>query len=296
MAKTAFAIFCATDGSLTFYNRDVAAPAVGSTFEGKVVSNVYTGFDTASYTDYSSVPWYNERASIISVSFMPEFATIKPTSTAYWFQGENALTSFNGNNLNTSNVTDMSYMFRECSSILSIDLSNFDTSKVTNMSYMFYKCNNLTTLDICNFNTSNVTNMKYMFDECRSVTILDLSSFDTSNVTDMNCMFFSCYNLITIYVTDTWSTDSVTNGANVFNQCNKLVGAIKFSSSKVDVTYANYTTGYLTDKTIQMLIKNTTLYKLADKIRILNGSEEDMTPAEMIITLSNIRDAKEVEF
>ena len=38
---TAFAVFCATDGSLTFYNRDTM-PAVGSTFESKIVSNVYT--------------------------------------------------------------------------------------------------------------------------------------------------------------------------------------------------------------------------------------------------------------
>jgi hypothetical protein len=56
---TAFAVFCATDGSLTFYNRDTL-PATDSEFEGKLASKVYTGFDTANYSSDVSVPWSNE--------------------------------------------------------------------------------------------------------------------------------------------------------------------------------------------------------------------------------------------
>ena len=48
---TAFAVFCATDGSLTFYNRD-ALPGPDSEFEGKEASSVYIGFDTANYSNY----------------------------------------------------------------------------------------------------------------------------------------------------------------------------------------------------------------------------------------------------
>jgi surface protein len=243
---TAFAIFCATDGSLTFYNRDTV-PTVGSTFEGKVASNVYTGFDTASYVA-NTIPWYNESSSVISVSFMPEFVTVKPISTAFWFSYASNLTSFNSANLDTSNVTNTRLMFQSCEKLTSLDLSSFDTSKVKNMSGMF------------NFATA----------------------------------------LTTIYVSDIWSNSAVTDSSDMFRNCKSLVGAVPYDSTKTDASMANYETGYLTYKRyvkpMDMLIKNTTLYDIADKIRILNGSEKDMTPAEMIITISNIRDAKEVAF
>ena len=34
----------------------------------------------------------------------------------------------------------------------------------------------------------------------------------------------------------------------MFYNCSKLRGAISYNSSKIDATYANYTTGYLTYK------------------------------------------------
>lgn len=340
---SAFAVFCATDGSLTFYNRD-AVPAVGSTFEGKVVSNVYTGVDTDSYS-YNETPWNTERASILSVSFVDE---IVPVSTAAWFFGCGSLSSIDFTNLNTSNVTTMRYMFVGCSKLASIDLSgfntsnveymddmfqnceslkslnvsNFNTSKVKNMAFMFYNCRNLTTLNLSNFNTSNVTSLNGTFNGCRKLTSLDVSSFDTSKVnnlfntfqncssltsldisnfdtqkvTNMKWLFNGCSNLKTIYVSKYWSTKSVTESTEMFKDCTKLVGAISYDSTKIDATYANYITGYLTEKFVQMLIKDITLYDLADKIRILSDSKENMIPSKMVTILSNIRDAKEVQF
>lgn len=52
--------------------------------------------------------------------------------------------------------------------------------------------------------------MSHMFYES-SATVLDLSSFDISNVTDIGWMFYNNTNLKTIYVSDTFNTDSITS-------------------------------------------------------------------------------------
>lgn len=316
---TAFAVFCATDGSLTFYNRDIIAIA-GSEFEGKLTSEVFTGFD--SYASVSDLPWFNIRSNIISVSFAPEFASVKLTNAKDFCNSMTALTSFDSTNFDTSNVinmkrmfygcnsltsldlsnfdtskvTDMSEMFDRCKALTSLDLSGFDTSKVNNMSEMFNECLALTALDLSNFNTSNVTNMSHMFYNCQYLRSLDLSNFDTSKVTDMSRMFQSCNRLITIYTFDNWSIDAGTDSSYMFEGCHWLSGAISYTSSKTSAEYANYITGYFTDKTIYMLIKNSTLYKLADKVRILANNENNMTPTNMVEVLSNIREAKGVQF
>ena len=297
---TAFAVFCATDGSLTFYNRDTV-PNVGSTFEGKVASNVYTGFENIqTNSSTTTVPWYNEMASIISVSFTSEFSVVKPRSVANWFNGATSLASFDGTNLDTSNSIYIRSMFNNCKTLTILDVSNFNTGKLTDMSSMFMGCSALTSLDITSFDTSKVTDMFSMFSGCSALTSLDITSFDTSKVTDMSDMFSGCSALKTIHASERWSTTTVTSGAYMFTICRSLVGAVPYDSAKTDASMANYETGYFTYKRYvvpkDMFIKNTTLYDIADKIRILNGSEEDMTPAEMIITLSNIRDAKEVAF
>ena len=54
--------------------------------------------------------------------------------------------------------------------------------------------------------------------------------------------------LKTIYVSNLWNTSKVTSSTNMFYNCTSLVGAVPFDSTKVDVTMANYTTGYLTYK------------------------------------------------
>ena len=74
---------------------------------------------------------------------------------------------------------------------------------------------------------------------------------DNSTVTKINIlhgMFEECNNLIKIQVGEQWSTDVVTRGENMFNNCTALSGAIAYDASKTDATYANYTTGYLTLK------------------------------------------------
>ena len=61
-------------------------------------------------------------------------------------------------------------------------------------------------------------------------------------------MFWNCWKLNTIYVSDLWNVDNVTNSGSMFNGCKSLVGASSYNNTKVDKTMANYTTGYLTYK------------------------------------------------
>ncbi len=120
----------------------------------------------------------------------------------------------------------------------SINLSNADMSKMSfnqntfgyyvesidlsgailpqNINYMFYSCDKLKNINLTNVDTSNVTNMSYMFYSCHGLTELDLSSFDTSNVTSMKNMFYNSNNLKTIYVSDKFKTDKVTESSVMF--------------------------------------------------------------------------------
>ena len=164
------------------------------------------------------------------------------------FRNCKSLKKLDLSSFNTSKVKQMGNMFNGCKSLTSIDLSSFDTSNVVAMSSLFDGCSSLTNLNLSNFNTSKVTNMEWMFQGCTNLIALDLSSFDTSKVTTMYVMFFQCHNLKTIYVSDLWNVDNVTNSTNMFRYCTSLVGAVPFDSTKVDVTMANYTTGYLTYK------------------------------------------------
>ena len=61
-------------------------------------------------------------------------------------------------------------------------------------------------------------------------------------------MFMIATKLKTIYVSNLWNTSNVTNSTNMFRSCTSLSGAVPFDSTKIDVSMANYTTGYLTYK------------------------------------------------
>ena len=78
-------------------------------------------------------------------------------------------------------------------------------------------------LVIENWDTSEVTDMNSMF-YYGDMKEYDFSSFDTSKVTDMTYMFFSNYDVEKIYVSDKWSTESLSaNGANCVIQTNSPV-------------------------------------------------------------------------
>ena len=241
--------------------------------ESKATSIDLSNFNTSNVTNMSGM-FYNSVVTSIDLS---NFNTSKVTNMSYMFYNS-AVTSIDLSNFDTSNVTNMDTMFA-LSQATSIDLSNFNTSKVTNMSHMFY-ISNVKSLDVSSFDTSKVTNMDNMFDRTAitelkglnnfntsnvtsmsnmfimsQLTTLDLSSFDTSKVTNMSRMLEKCAKLTTIYVSDKFITDNVTNSSNMFKSSTKLVGGsgTKYDSTKIDKTYARIdggtsSPGYFTRK------------------------------------------------
>ena len=206
-----------------------------------------SSFDTSNVTNMRDM-FDGSKATTLDLS---NFDTSKVTDMSNMFMNSQA-TTLDISNFNTSNVTNMSYMFNG-SQATTLDLSNFNTSKVTDMSSMFY-ISQATTLDLSSFDTSNVTDMSNMFNGSNAK-LLDLSSFDTSKVTDMSNMFADSVNLKTIYSSNKFNTDTVTDSTSMFNSCRSLVGGLgtKYDSTKVDKTYARIdggTTnpGYFTSK------------------------------------------------
>ena len=129
---------------------------------------------------------------------------------------------------------------------------SFKDVRPTSCYKWFYDFSELQTIvGIENLNTEKVTNMNSMFCSCEGLVSLDLSSFNTKEVTDMTCMFADCSNLKTIYVSDKFTTDKVTNNSwgfpmhmQMFDGCTQLQGAASYNPNIVDKSMANYNTGY----------------------------------------------------
>ena len=200
--------------------------------------------NTEKVTNMKSMFYNCPYLSLLDVS---GFNTDNVTNMQGMFGWCSALASLNVTNFNTENVTNMKAMFSTCRSLTSLDVTNFNTENVTDMSNMFENCSKLTSLDVTNFNTINVTNMENMFCYCGKLTSLDITNFNTVSVTNMRNMFGGSSTLRTIYVSDKFVADKVTEGVIMFSGCEKLKGAItEYEASKTDYTYANYKTGYFT--------------------------------------------------
>ena len=217
---TAFCIYSETDNSLNFYKRD-SVPAVGDTFENKVVTKIWTDFESVAYTDSKHPEWQKDGTNklVKSVAFVD---TITPKSIDGWFRDGHYIESFDLTKLDTSNCTNMGYVFRDCYAITELDVSSFNTSKVTNMKSMFYNLNNLEYLDVSNFDTAKVKYMNFMFYACLQCDVVGLENFNTSACTNMQSMFYKCAN-ITNMDFSSWNTSNVTNMSYMFSySCGNL--------------------------------------------------------------------------
>ena len=125
---------------------------------------------------------------------------------------------YNMHNLETLLIPNFN-TFYGVMKINSLDLSNFNTSKVTDMDSMFAYMPGLTNINLSSFNTENVEDMSDMFRDSNNLVTIDLSSFNTKKVKDMSYMFSvsnSPQRLKTIYVSDNFVTDNVTNWSYAF--------------------------------------------------------------------------------
>ena len=115
--------------------------------------------------------------------------------------------------------------------------ASFANARPTSCYSWFESCFELSAIEGIEYlNTENVTDMSSMFQSCSYSYPLDLTSFNTANVTDMSSMFEHCRLLKSIFVCDKFVTDQITNGDNMFNDCENLRG---YNDSKIDHNYAN---------------------------------------------------------
>lgn len=175
-----------------------------------------SSFNTRKVNDMSNM--FNAATKLKTLD-LTSFNTVNVKSMYGMFYNMHNLETLLIPNFNTENVTNMNRMFYGVMKINSLDLSNFNTSKVTDMDSMFAYMPGLTNINLSSFNTENVEDMSDLFRDSNNLVTINLSSFNTKKVKDMSYMFSvsnSPQRLKTIYVSDNFVTDNVTNWNYVF--------------------------------------------------------------------------------
>ena len=180
LPKVAFAVYSADDSSLDFYKRVLCdVPVVGDTFEGKTVTEVYTGIETTRYTpiDYNdsngatNVPWYNHASDCKSVSVVDD--GIKPINLAFWFHRFKNCISFDVSKLDTSSTSGIEHIFYDCENVTDLDLSTWDLSHCETAVSAFAYCYNLESIEFGSISTANFKpyGCYWMFSDCSKLSL-----------------------------------------------------------------------------------------------------------------------------
>lgn len=163
---------------------------------------------------------------------------------------------------------------------------SFKDFQPTTMSGWFQRLQKLATIKgLENVDTSEVTSMQSLFrmkgSSNSSIRTLDLSTWDTAKVTNMGYMFQKMSALVTVYVSDKFSTEAVTGSESMFDKCNALVGGAgtKFDSSHVTAEYAHIDTpenpGYFTSSALPPTISSVEVSYITDSAAkiLVEGTE-----------------------
>ena len=234
LPKETFAVFSEDDGSLNFYHRNIV-PTMGSQFEGKVATEIYTDFINKPFQarpghiggaemDSDAIvdtPWFNKHGSIVSVNVIDN--GIAPKQMVSWFQGLNKCQTFNLDKIDTSHTQNVFRLFMNCASAKVISLNGWDTSQLRSTSGMFYNCAKLDTINLNGLSFENVISMQAMFLGCSSLKTIYLnnSKSQTSLLNDIGDLFFGCSSLEMLDMTS-FDTLAVTKMYSLFTGCNKL--------------------------------------------------------------------------
>lgn len=136
---------------------------------------------------------------------------------------QSRISAFDGNGIDTRNLTTMNSMFYRCTNMTEIDLSTWDTSNVKYMRSTFNTCGSLANANL-NFNTSAVKAMTHTFLNCVALQTLDLSSWDVSNVTEFTNMFEGS-GIKTLNISN-WKFQDTEDVTNMFKGCDSLTDII----------------------------------------------------------------------
>lgn len=198
--KTAFAVYSEDDHSLDFYKR-IRIPQAGETLNGKIVTNIYTGFETTKYrcikaseinnAEYGDsaiidTPWYDRRYDIESVEAID--SGIQPLYLDYWFMNFTHCKALKLNRLDTSRCRTMCRTFNRCRTATDIEISKWDTSNTTSLYETFLECNIVETLDISGWVCPKNTSLHSTWNNCNKLREIRFNE----NWTTQNVKWFSC--------------------------------------------------------------------------------------------------------
>ena len=174
----AFAVFSADDGSLNFYKRSTV-PAVGSQFEGKTATSVYSDFEDKAFDQVwtgtnTCVPWADVCSKVTNATFVD---TIQPKNMAWWFHAMPKLTSVDFTNLDASQCVSFKRIFSSDVNLVNfIGMNELDTSSLVSVAACFDGCHKITDNSMCeDWDVSNIEYWGSMFYNTPK-----LSSFDAS--------------------------------------------------------------------------------------------------------------------
>ena len=197
-----YAVYSADDNSLRFYKSDTPITA-GSTYAGRTVTNVYTGFETQLYNE-GEVPWGSRGENTKLVVFEDEIA---PISTAYWFYGFEKSEFLDVSKLNTESVIDMTYMFHSTG-------SNIDSTNASGINYNHEIDNNISFLN------NNSNNPVFIDESEKKFTIIGLEKWDVSSVKNMGQLFYRMGESATSFSVPNianWNVSNVTDMTAIFS-------------------------------------------------------------------------------
>ena len=213
----------------------------------------------------------------------------------------------------------MRHLFTNADNLSDFDVSNWNMEKVISVDGFFHSTQKKV-YDISKWNTSNCLNFAQLFEYCSNAEqIIGLDQIDTSNGKRFGQMFNGCSKLVSLdlsnfdmrSIDDTWSDpDMQDSGVNATYEILKDLTSLKVlklgqycnlrdNSALSDPSPDNYwyaeSTGiryksanipqgvaetYLADSP-EVLIKSSSLYKIADAIREATGSSDAIKVSEM---------------
>lgn len=214
-----FAIYSGNDDTLSFYRRvSTSLPAPGDTFNGKMATSVYSGFENGGYrfdqVSTTNTPWFEHRDDVKSIRVVDDGIKIYNLN-AFFSQFSNLVDGNEVTKFDTSECISMHDLFYACSSLSKLNLSGLDTSKSRQLSCMFHEDVNLEFVDLSGWDTSSCVTFAGLFNNAITIkSIPGIDSLDTSKTVDFAEMFYGCR--MKILPIDNWDVGNGTTFKSMF--------------------------------------------------------------------------------
>ncbi len=223
----AFAVFSADDGSLNFYKR-VDVPKAGEQFEGRTVTEVYTGFDTGVFVTTNtpqntwidietSTPWFDRRDEIISSKVVDPDISVE--QLAFWYTRCTNLTTVDLSKLDASRATTVVGLFAHCHS-MTVCLLPKDLKNAIEFTDMFYQCKSITKVDLnCIGEAREARTLFGLMNGCTALTSLTIPRQIAS---DMSYAFSGCNSMDNFAFIEDWDVSPSKGFLHTFAYSGKI--------------------------------------------------------------------------